>query len=56
VQRTIDFIFYPGAGPLQPVARWAMLSAQEIGPAALPSPAYPSDHVAQCCDFEWRGK
>jgi endonuclease/exonuclease/phosphatase family metal-dependent hydrolase len=51
-KRTIDYIWC--AGPLRPASRWAMLRAEEIGPGALPCPAYPSDHVAQCCELEWR--
>lgn len=52
----IDYVFYaPGAGAsaLRPVARWAPPTTKEIGPGALPSPQYPSDHLAVLVEFEW---
>lgn len=52
-KRTIDYIFFSGDGKLRPTSRWRMLSEAEIGPAALPSCRYASDHVSVCADFEW---
>ena len=39
---------------LRPVQRWLTPTVHEIGPAALPYRAYPSDHVAVCCEFQIR--
>ena len=38
---------------MQPTLRWRMLTEAEIGPDALPSPAYGSDHQALMAEFEW---
>mmetsp|Transcript_7873 Transcript_7873/g.15341 ORF Transcript_7873/g.15341 Transcript_7873/m.15341 type:complete len:436 (-) Transcript_7873:124-1431(-) len=38
---------------MTPVQRWKMLTEDEIGPEALPTKTYPSDHVALCCEFAW---
>lgn len=51
-KRTIDYVWYTGA-QLVPVSRWRMLSEAEIGPAGLPSPVYPSDHMAVTCQLAW---
>ncbi len=53
-QRIIDYVFFPADGALQPASRWVMPTEAEIGPEALPCAAYPSDHVAQCCEFMWQ--
>ncbi|GIL78062.1 hypothetical protein Vretimale_7471 [Volvox reticuliferus] len=58
-KRISDYIWFSGAGkggargPLRPLQRWRMLTEEEIGPGALPSAAYGSDHVSLCCEFEW---
>eukprot|EP00198_Chlamydomonas_reinhardtii_P008981 XP_001698318.1 predicted protein [Chlamydomonas reinhardtii] len=52
-KRISDYIYFSGGGPLRPLQRWRMLTEEEIGPTALPSPAYASDHVSLCCEFEW---
>ena len=49
----IDYVFHSPA--LRPVARWAQPTKEEIGPQALPSETYPSDHLAVCVEFEWDG-
>ena len=48
----IDYVFHSSA--LRPVARWAQPTQAEIGPDALPSAAYPSDHLAVLVEFEWQ--
>lgn len=53
-KRIIDHIWFTKGRRLVPTSRWRMLTEDEIGPAALPSPAYASDHQALCCEFEWR--
>ncbi|GFH06560.1 endo/exonuclease/phosphatase domain-containing protein [Haematococcus lacustris] len=52
-KRVIDYILWTRGRGLQPVARWRMLTEQEIGPTGLPTLRYPSDHVALCADFQW---
>ncbi|GIL66810.1 hypothetical protein Vafri_20325 [Volvox africanus] len=58
-KRISDYIWFSGGGkggtrgPLRPLQRWRMLTEEEIGPGALPSAAYGSDHVSLCCEFEW---
>lgn len=52
-KRTIDYIWFSGDGCVSPVNRWRMLTEAEIGPNALPSCEYASDHVSVCCEFEW---
>ncbi|KAG2428755.1 hypothetical protein HXX76_011457 [Chlamydomonas incerta] len=52
-KRISDYIYFSGGGLLRPLQRWRMLTEAEIGPTALPSPAYASDHVSLCCEFEW---
>lgn len=53
-KRIIDHMWWTEGRGLRPVARWRMLSEQEIGPCALPSAAYASDHIALCAEFEWQ--
>lgn len=43
--RTIDYIFYRSEN-LTPIAYLDIPSKADIGPDALPSPNYPSDHLA----------
>lgn len=38
---------------MQPVARWLTPSAADIGADALPSMAYPSDHLACLVTLQW---
>jgi len=45
----IDFVFSRGA--LSPVARWSLPSVDDVGPDALPSARYPSDHLAIVAEF-----
>lgn len=52
-KRISDYIWYSGCGALRPLSRWRMLTEAEIGPCALPSSSYASDHVSLCCEFEW---
>ncbi|GLI63407.1 hypothetical protein VaNZ11_006371 [Volvox africanus] len=58
-KRISDYIWFSGrgkggtGGPLRPLQRWRMLTEEEIGPGALPSAAYGSDHISLCCEFEW---
>ncbi|KAG2449617.1 hypothetical protein HYH02_005150 [Chlamydomonas schloesseri] len=52
-KRISDYIYFSGDGLLRPLQRWRMLTEEEIGPTALPSSAYASDHVSLCCEFEW---
>lgn len=47
---TIDYQFYRGS--LRPVARFAQMGVEEIGPDGLPCRAYPSDHLAVVVDYE----
>lgn len=51
-RRTIDYVWYSPS--LEPRARWRMPSVEEIGPGALPSAHYPSDHLAVCVELQWR--
>ena len=48
----IDHVLHSGA--LAAVGAWAAPSRAEVGPLALPSEAYPSDHVAQLVELQWR--
>lgn len=50
-RRIIDYIWY--TAELQPVARWLTPSAADIGVDALPSMAYPSDHLACLATLQW---
>lgn len=52
VQRVIDYMFFTQQ-QLVPAKRWRMLTAADIGAGGLPCAAYPSDHVAVMCEFEW---
>ncbi|KXZ50586.1 hypothetical protein GPECTOR_16g761 [Gonium pectorale] len=52
-KRISDYIWFSGGGLLRPLQRWRMLTEEEIGPSALPSTSYASDHVSLCCEFEW---
>ncbi|PNH12976.1 Glucose-repressible alcohol dehydrogenase transcriptional effector [Tetrabaena socialis] len=52
-KRISDYIWFSGCGALRPLQRWRMLTEAEIGPTALPSTSYASDHVSLCCEFEW---
>lgn len=49
-RRTIDYVWYT-ANSLVPLQRWSMPSCTDIGPAALPSLRYGSDHLAVCAVF-----
>ncbi|GFR44605.1 hypothetical protein Agub_g5888, partial [Astrephomene gubernaculifera] len=55
-KRISDYIWFSGCGLLRPLQRWRMLTEEEIGPGALPSSSYASDHVSLCCEFEWDGE
>ena len=48
---TIDHLLHTPS--LRAIAAWGAPSRDAIGPAALPSAVYPSDHLAQVVDFEW---
>ncbi len=50
-KRIIDHVWYTGLVPQQ---RWRMLSESEIGCDGLPCDKYPSDHIALCCEFEFK--
>ena len=52
-KETIDYVWYGGGRHLGCVATWGLPSESEIGPAALPSASYPSDHLALAVDFSW---
>jgi endonuclease/exonuclease/phosphatase family metal-dependent hydrolase len=39
---------------LLPVAAWGQPTREAIGEGALPSEGYPSDHIAQLIEFQWR--
>ena len=47
----IDFVL--AAGAPRPRARLALPRAAAVGPAGLPCPAYPSDHLALVLEFAW---
>ena len=47
----IDYVL--AAGAPRPRARLALPRAAAVGPAGLPSPAYPSDHLALALEFAW---
>lgn len=49
----VDYLFF-SPGYLTPLERWRLLTEQEVGRDGLPSPHYPSDHVALLCEFEMR--
>lgn len=50
-KRAIDYIWYSIDERLQLTSHWQLPSEQTIGSAGLPSLAYPSDHLALCCNF-----
>jgi hypothetical protein len=52
-RRVIDYIWFSGGGQLRPLQRWRMPTQEEIGPCALPSASYASDHISMCAEFEW---
>lgn len=52
-KRIIDHMWWTEGRGLRPISRWRMLNENEIGPSALPSLAYASDHIALCTEFEW---
>lgn len=53
-KRVIDQIWFTTGRQLEPIKRWKMLTAEQIGPTALPTSGYPSDHIALCCEFGWK--
>ena len=53
-KETIDYIFFSGGNPrLRLLATLALPSEAQIGPAALPSAAFPSDHLSLAAQFEF---
>lgn len=54
VKRIIDYIWFSKAGSWEPIKRWHMPTAMEIGPSGLPSASYPSDHMAVCAVFGYK--
>ncbi|KAG0631798.1 hypothetical protein M758_1G279800 [Ceratodon purpureus] len=53
-QRTIDYIWFNTQNKLVPQRRWSTPSETTIGPNALPSALYPSDHLPIMCEFRWK--
>jgi nocturnin len=53
-KRVIDHMWFTPRRTITPVARWKMLSEEEIGPDGLPCASYPSDHQALLTEFVWK--
>lgn len=53
-KETIDYVWFgPPTARLARLATLALPGEAEVGPAALPSAAWPSDHLALGVDFAW---